>query len=82
MDLNSLSFSFGETATGKWIANHCVEYGFILRYPKDKEAITGYMYEPWHVRYVGTELAQELYLGDGNFLTLEEYFGITSTYGE
>lgn len=81
MDLNSLDFSFGETAAGKWIANHCAEYGFILRYPKDKEAITGYMYEPWHVRYVGVELAQELYLGDGEFLTLEEYFGITSSYG-
>lgn len=82
IDLNSLDTSFGETAEGKWLARHCAEYGFILRYPKDSEAITGYIYEPWHIRYVGTELAQELYLGDGDFLTLEEYFGITSAYAE
>lgn len=82
IDLNSLETSFGETPEGIWLAAHCAEYGFIIRYPQGKEHITGYMYEPWHVRYVGTELAQELYLGDGQFLTLEEYFGITSSYQE
>lgn len=82
IDLNSLKTSFGNTAEGKWLAGHCAEYGFILRYPKNSEALTGYIYEPWHIRYVGTELAQELYLGDGDFLTLEEYFGITSVYAE
>lgn len=82
IDLNSLETSFGETPEGIWLAAHCAEYGFIIRYPQGKEHITGYMYEPWHVRYVGTELAQELYLGDGQFVTLEEYFGITSAYQE
>ena len=82
IDINSLETSFGETPEGIWLAEHCIEYGFILRYPKDSEEITGYMYEPWHVRYVGVELAQELYLGDGNFLPLETYLGITSCYSD
>lgn len=82
IDLNSLETAFGETPEGIWLATHCAEYGFIIRYPKDSEEITGYIYEPWHVRYVGIELAQKLYLGDGDFLTLEEYFGITSRYEE
>ncbi len=80
IDLNSLKTSFGETPEGIWLAEHCAEYGFIIRYPKDSEHITGYIYEPWHIRYVGVELAQKLYLGSGNFITLEEYFGITSCY--
>ena len=54
----------------KWLMEHCWEYGFILRYPKDKIEVTGIIYEPWHYRYVGKELAKELHdLG----LTLEEY---------
>ena len=54
----------------KWLMEHCWEYGFILRYPKDKIQITGIIYEPWHYRYVGKELAKELHeLG----VTLEEY---------
>ena len=76
-DLNSLEQDFGETEEGIWLAAHCHEYGFIIRYPKDKEEITGYMYEPWHIRYVGTELAGIL-AGSGQ--CLEEYFGIESAY--
>lgn len=54
----------------QWLMEHCWEYGFILRYPKDKIDVTGIIYEPWHYRYVGKELAKELHdLG----LTLEEY---------
>lgn len=54
-----------------WLAEHCWEYGFILRYPTDKTDITGIIYEPWHFRYVGTELSLELKeLG----LCMEEYF--------
>jgi D-alanyl-D-alanine carboxypeptidase len=49
---------------------HSWEYGFILRYPNDKTSVTGTIYEPWHYRYVGTELAKELF--DAG-LTLEEY---------
>ena len=76
-DLNSLSQSFAETAEGKWLAAHCAEYGFIIRYPKDKEDVTGYMYEPWHVRYLGIDTAKAV--ADSG-LTLEEYLGITSAY--
>ena len=54
----------------KWLHANCQNYGFILRYPKDKVEITGYHYEPWHLRYVGKELAE--YLTENN-LTLEEY---------
>ena len=53
----------------KWIKNNAHKYGFIIRYPKDKEHITGFNYEPWHLRYVG-EIATYLYEND---LTLEEY---------
>ena len=65
----NLTESFGTTKEGKWLADNAYQYGFIIRYPKDKEKITGYVYEPWHVRYVGKELAAYLY---ENKLTLEE----------
>ena len=60
---------FEQTAAGKWLAAHAHEYGFILRYPKGKESITGYQYEPWHFRYVGRELAGALHQSG---LTMEE----------
>lgn len=78
-DLNSISSSFANTNEGKWIKENCYLYGFIIRYPEGKESITGYMYEPWHLRYVGKELAKKIY-NDGNWTTLEEHFGITSKY--
>jgi D-alanyl-D-alanine carboxypeptidase len=62
---------FGETKEAKWIAEHAAEYGFIVRYPKGKEAITGYQYEPWHLRYVGKPLAEEI---TKRGITLEEYY--------
>jgi D-alanyl-D-alanine carboxypeptidase len=52
------------------LVEHCSEYGFILRYPKDKTEITGVIYEPWHFRYVGKQAAKEIM---GNALCLEEY---------
>ena len=61
---------FSNTQQHIWLAQHCWEYGFILRYPKDKEDITGFSYEPWHIRYVGTE--HSLTMRDQN-LVLEEY---------
>lgn len=76
-DLNSLEQSFGETKEGKWIAENCWKYGFILRYPKNKEAKTGYMYEPWHVRYLGKDIAEKVF---NSGLCLEEYLNITSVY--
>ena len=61
---------FGDSAAGKWLATNAHNYGFILRYPKGKEDITGYQYEPWHFRYVGKDLAKEIYQQN---LTYEEY---------
>ena len=58
------------TPVQKWLMAHCAEYGFILRYPTDKGALTGIGYEPWHYRYVGTEAAKEIM---ENGLCLEEY---------
>lgn len=70
--LNSgLTIHFENTKTFKFLKEHAHEYGFILRYPKNKESITGYAYEPWHFRYVGREVAKIIY---DNNLTLEEYF--------
>ncbi|MFJ7953322.1 D-alanyl-D-alanine carboxypeptidase family protein [Lysinibacillus sp. NPDC096418] len=68
-----LTEEFGETAAGQWLFTHADEYGFILRFPQNKEHITGYMYESWHYRYVGTEIAKEIKKQD---ITLEEYLGV------
>ena len=65
---------FGNLAEGKWVAEHAWEYGFIVRYQPGKEAITGYRYEPWHIRYVGADLAAELH--NQKVLTLEEFFSV------
>jgi D-alanyl-D-alanine carboxypeptidase len=65
-----ISDNFGETKGGIWITEHAKDYGFILRYPKGREDVTGYTYEPWHIRYVGIDAA--LYI-DKNNLTLEEF---------
>ena len=54
-----------------WLCKHAHEYGFILRYPKDKEDITGYIYEPWHFRYLGINLAKKVYESN---LTYDEYY--------
>ena len=54
----------------EWLINNSYKYGYILRYPKDKEHITGYMFEDWHFRYFGESLASELY---NSKLTYEEY---------
>lgn len=68
----NLDNRFASTAEGIWLKENCWRFGFILRYPKDKEEITGYAYEPWHIRYVGVPLAYYLY---NNNMTLEEYYG-------
>ena len=77
MDINYASSAFTNTPEAKWLAANCYKYGFILRYPKGKENITGYMYESWHVRYLGKELAKEVY---DSGLTLEEFLCIDSKY--
>lgn len=77
IDVNVCEDWFADSPEGIWLAEHCAEYGFIIRYPKDKEAETGYMYEPWHIRYLGKELAAAV---TESGLCLEEYLGITSAY--
>lgn len=71
-DVGELDNNYGDTAGGSWLREHCHEYGFIIRYPKGKESITGYMYEPWHIRYVGKDTAAQIYQKG---ITLEEYLG-------
>ena len=65
--------SLENTALYKWMYEHCDEYGFVLRYPKDKEGVTGIIYEPWHFRYVGKEAAQFI-MDEG--LCLEEFLAL------
>lgn len=62
---------FATTNAGQWVARNAHKYGFVIRYPDGKTDVTGYWYEPWHLRYVGTELAGEL---SSKGLTLEEYY--------
>ena len=75
LDINtaSLSAHFENTQAYAWLVEHCAQYGFILRYPQGKEEITGYRFEPWHYRYVGTEIAQAC-MDQG--LTFEEYLAL------
>jgi D-alanyl-D-alanine carboxypeptidase len=65
---------FGNAPAGQWLAANAWRYGFILRYPADKTPVTGYEYEPWHFRYVGTDLAAEMHTE--GVTTLEEFFGL------
>ena len=78
-DINKADSSFIGTPEAIWLANNAYKFGFILRYPEGKESVTGYMYEPWHYRYVGVEKAAALY---NSGLTIEEYYGITSCYAQ
>lgn len=68
---SSLDEGFGDTPAGQWLNEHSCEYGFILRYPKDKEFITSIEFEPWHFRYVGKDAAE---LITKNHITLEEFW--------
>lgn len=65
---------FGDTPHGKWVAANAHKYGFIIRYPEGKESVTGYRYEPWHIRFVGKELATEM--KNQKIQTLEEFFNL------
>lgn len=77
IDVNSIDDSFAGTPEAIWLENHAHEYGFIIRYPKGKQDITGYKYEPWHIRYLGIDTATKVY---NSGLTLEEYLRIDSVY--
>jgi len=70
-DVNSVSESFENSSAFKWMQKNAYKYGFILRYPKGKTNITGYIYEPWHYRYVGTDVAKIIYEKN---ITYEEYY--------
>lgn len=70
----TLAACFGDTPQGKWLAKNAWKYGFVLRYPEGKTSTTGYEYEPWHFRYVGTELATEMHRTKAK--TLEQFFGL------
>lgn len=79
MDVSSKSFgyrlstAFGSTKAGQWLAANAWKYGFIIRYKKGTKAITGYSYEPWHIRYVGKKAAEVIHK---NEITLEQYLGV------
>ena len=81
MDINMASSSFNGSNEAIWLSNNAYKYGFILRYPDGKTNETGYKFESWHYRYVGVDLATKLY-NDGDWITLEDYFGITSEYSD
>ena len=66
---------FGTTAASAWVADNAHRFGLVVRYPPDKAAITGYADEPWHLRYVGADLAGELHASG---LTMEEWFGLAT----
>jgi len=77
MDISGASVNYqltadlGKAKEGIWLAEHAAEYGFIIRYPEGKEDITGYTYEPWHIRYIGADAAEAVYESK---LTFEQYF--------
>jgi len=77
IDVNDLSPSFGQTPEGLWVAANASRFGFVVRYPDGKEGVTGFKYEPWHLRYLGVELATTLATAG---LTVEEYYGLPSAY--
>ncbi len=78
IDLNCICEGFGNQPDGQWVAANAHRFGFIVRYPPGKEHVTGYIWEPWHLRYLGVENATAVY---NSGLSLEEYLGITSSYG-
>ena len=73
MDIVCVDEWFEDTAEFRWLTENAADYGFIMRYPKDKQDITKVIYEPWHWRYVGVDLAKEL---KDSGLVLEEYMGV------
>lgn len=70
---HTLQTSFGDTDAGRWIAEHAHEYGFVIRYPEEQHDITGFQYEPWHLRYFGEQYSQRIEENSG---VAEEEFGL------
>ena len=71
VDVNVISKDFANTLEYDWLVNNSYKYGFILRYPKDKERLTGYSFEPWHYRFVGKDVAYKIKKLD---ITFDEYY--------
>lgn len=69
-----LDYCFGETAAGQWLRGNAYRFGYILRYDLGEEPVVGYMYEPWHFRYVGPEVAGEMHAQ--GIVNLEDYYGL------
>ncbi len=72
-----LDQSFGNSAAGTWIREHAHEYGYIVSYPEGSEAVTGYFYEPWHIRYVGTTSLTQC--TSSGIRTLQEFFNVEAS---
>ena len=72
----ALDACFGQTPQGIWLAANAYRFGFLLRYPADKTAVTGFIYEPWHFRFVGVSLATDM--KRTGVTTLEEFFGLST----
>lgn len=70
---------FGDTPQGRWVVENAYRTGFVVRYPLGSEQVTGYQYEPWHLRYVGPELATEMH--ETGVVTMEEFFGLPPAPG-
>ena len=83
MDITTSSTELASQQPAKavmdWLNENAWKYGFIQRYPEGKTDETGYIFEPWHYRYVGEELAKTLY-NNGDWITMEDYFGVDSAY--
>ncbi|MFC6315088.1 D-alanyl-D-alanine carboxypeptidase family protein [Lapidilactobacillus achengensis] len=69
-DVGVIDDQYGQTPAGQWLAQHCAQFGFIIRFPQGKEAETGYQYEPWHIRYLGVTVARQIMTKQ---ITLEAY---------
>ena len=74
MDFGPIDSPFAQTPAHKFLVENSYKYGWILRYPSNKESVTGYMYEPWHWRYIGVAVADDMH--DKGITTLEEYYNV------
>ena len=74
MDVGKIDDDYDKTKEGSWLQENAYKYGFIIRYARGKESITGYKYEPWHIRYLGIDTATKVY---NSGLSLEEYLNIS-----
>lgn len=74
---NVLNQSFGDSAAGTWIREYAHKYGYIVSYPEGAEAITGFFYEPWHIRYVGRDVSEAMY--EDGMRTLQEFFDVEAS---